>query len=339
MIGFCNKPPPTPRYLAILTMSSRKKPKTSSSKEPDEPLECIHYIRECAVKNLVNSGRKKGGHVNSDIEQNFREVRALLNINAEIFARCMDSVEKGFTGTNAVFARSGYDVVKVRQCPTNAALTELITGQTRTQQSFSMNTLSEVPAGLIDLFVVKYQAAPYQAFVDYDALFKTAIVLHDDVLEPFLVKLKQHLESIQVCLGEIESWLLEPKSNIQFLEKTFRTKMKNLPQTPLGNDYTCSYNDYTCSYRDPWNNIHLGGMPRTSVCARCLNKIDAHTPTNDGFYKHKFMCSDGKGCFKTGQPSCQVLKVYKQSGKFETEFNIASTNDQNKLKKFIEFIS
>ena len=314
-----------PRYLAILTMSSRKKPKTSSSKEPDEPLECINYIRECAVKNLVNSGRKKGGHVNSDIEQNFREVRALLNINAEIFARCMDSVEKGFTGTNAVFSRSGYDVVKVRQCPTNAALTELITGQIRTQKSFSMNTLSEVPAGLIDLFVVKYQAAPYQAFVDYDALFKTAIVLHDDVLEPFLVKLKQHLESIQVCLGEIESWLLEPKSNIQFLEKTFGRKMKKLPETPLGNDYTCSYVS--------------GGMPSTSVCARCFNTFRVHTPSCYSFQSYKFMCSDGKGCFKIGQPSCQVLKVYKQSGKFETEFNIASTNDQNKLKKFIEFIS
>ena len=312
-------------------MSSRKKPKTSS-KEPDEPLECINYIRECAVKNLVNPGRKKGGHVNSDIEQNFREVRALLNINAEIFTRCMDSVEKGFTGTNAVFARSGYDVVKVRQCPTNAALTELITGQIRTQKSFSMNTLSEVPAGLIDLFVVKYQAAPYQAFVDYDALFKTAIVLHDDVLEPFLVKLKQHLESIQVCLGEIESWLLEPKSNIQFLDKTFGTKLKNLPETPL-------INDYTCSHADPWKYIHSGGMPSTSVCARCFNKIGAHTASASGFYIYKFMCSDGKGYFKTGQPSCQVLKVYKQSGKFETEFNIASTNDQNKLKKFIEVIS
>ena len=198
-----------------------------------------------------------------------------------------------------------------------------------------MNTLSEVPAGLIDLFVVKYQAAPYQAFVDYDALFKTAIVLHDDVLEPFLVKLKQHLESIQVCLGEIESWLLEPKSNIQFLEKTFGRKLKNLPETPLGNTLTLTLTSKV-EYR---NFINSGGMPNTSVCARCFNTIGAHTPSCQSFHIYKFICSDGKGCFKTGQPSCQVLKVYKQSGKFETEFNIASTNDQNKLKKFIEFIS
>jgi hypothetical protein len=124
-------------------MSSRKKAKTLSSKEPDEPLECIHYIRECAVKSLVYSGKKKGGHVNSDIEQNFREIRALLKINAEIFTRCMDSVEKGYTGTNATFTRLGYDVVTVRQCPTNAALTELITVQR--SKTHSKVILNEIP--------------------------------------------------------------------------------------------------------------------------------------------------------------------------------------------------
>ena len=53
-------------------------------------------------------------------------------------------------------------------------------------------------------------------------------MLHDDILEPFLCKLKQHLESIQVCLGEIESWLLEPKSNIQCLEETFGKKLERV---------------------------------------------------------------------------------------------------------------
>jgi hypothetical protein len=323
--------------------SARKKAKTSS-KYPDEPLECINYIRECAIKSLVNSGRKKGGHVNSDIEQNFREVRALLNINAEIFTRCMDSVAKGFTGTNATFVRSGYDVVKVRQCPTNAALTELITVQKRTQESFSMKTLSDVPADLKGLIVVNYQAAPYQAFVDYDAFFKSAVVLHDDVLEQFLVKLKQHLESIQVCLGKIESWLLEPKSNIKFLGETFgshvRNKLENVSDVPMGDDYISSDQDPQVFAEDAFG-----------VCPRCFCKIDAHTPVEQGHYSqcdifghtkttYKFLCSDGTGYFKIGQPSCQVkrLKVYKQSGKFETEFNIANASDQKKLMKFIEFM-
>ena len=50
-------------------------------------------------------------------------------------------------------------------------------------------------------------------------------MLHDDVLEPFLVKLKCHIQSIHVCLGKIESWLVEPKDSISFLEDTFETKL------------------------------------------------------------------------------------------------------------------
>ena len=62
-------------------------------------------------------------------------------------------------------------------------------------------------------------------------------MLHDDILEQFLCKFKQHLESIQVCLGKIESWLLEPKSNIQFLEETFQKKLIIIPAVPLCDDY------------------------------------------------------------------------------------------------------
>ena len=95
----------------------------------------------------------------------------------------------------------------------------------------------------------------------------SAVVLHDDVLEQFLVKLKQHLESIQVCLGKIESWLLEPKSNIKFLGETFgshvRNKLDNVSDVPMGDDYISS---------------DLG------VCPRCFCKIDAHTPVEQGHY-------------------------------------------------------
>ena len=238
------------RPSIIVTMPPKKKAKLSSSNEPEDPIDFVGHIRNESGKRFSTTNRNKGEH-NSDIEQNVREVRALLKINAEIFGRCMvsrvlvdddedctddesctssdDSDDSCFQSRARyakelgllTFKRSDFAEVTVRQCPTNAAVTELITVQERDQEAFSMKPLLELPAGLNDLFVVKYQAAPYHDFIDYDDFFKTAIMLHDDVLEPFLVKLKQHLESIQVCLGEIESWLLEPKSNIQFLEETF----------------------------------------------------------------------------------------------------------------------
>ena len=317
-------------------MPPKKKAKRPSSNdlhesnELEDPAEFIGYIRNEGGKRFSATKRSKREH-NSDIEQNVREVRALLKINAEIFGRCMESrvedyntdddwedswlhptysTSKGITpryslGTSGrlqhklktldssssdssssesedeedapaakkepkitvTFKRSGYDVVKVRQCPTNADKTEIITYQERDQKMFSLKSLCELPAGLNDLFVVKYQAAPYEAFIDYDAFFRTAIMLHDDILEPFLCKLKQHLESIQVCLGEIESWLLEPKANIQFLEETFG---KKLERVQLGRD--------------------------------------------------------------------QVLTTYCESGRFEKTFTLAKVSDQQKLKNFLVFM-
>jgi hypothetical protein len=283
-------------------MPPKKKAKLSSSNVPEDPIEFVGHIRNESGKRFSTTKRSKGEH-NSDIEQNVREVRALLKINAEIFGRCMESRvlvdddedstdDEDWTSSDdsddscflsvheavnraryakglglLTFKRSDFAEVTVRQCPTNAAVTELITVQERDQEAFSMKPLLELPAGLNDLFVVKYQAAPYHDFIDYDDFFKTAIMLHDDVLEPFLVKLKQHLESIQVCLGEIESWLLEPKSNIQFLEETFG---KKLERVQLGRD--------------------------------------------------------------------QVLTTFRDSGRFERTFTIAHSSDQQKLKNFLVFM-
>ena len=118
-------------------------------------------------------------------------------------------------------------MVKVRQ---NQTKTEFITEYERSQQTLDMKPLSKLPAGLDDVFVVKYKAEPFNWFIDYDVFFQSAIMLHDGILKPFLAKLKCHIEIIHVCLGKIESWLVEPNRNIELLETTFGKKLK-IPTT------------------------------------------------------------------------------------------------------------
>ena len=67
-------------------MPPKKKGK-NEPKEPDDPLEYVNHIREEAGKRFVTTGRRN--NVNLDIEQNVREIRALLKINDEIFGRCI----------------------------------------------------------------------------------------------------------------------------------------------------------------------------------------------------------------------------------------------------------
>ena len=46
-------------------------------------------------------------------------------------------------------------------------------------------------------------------------------MLHERVLQPFLVKLKGHLEGVNTLLKEIDAWLAEPMTDLAFLRKKF----------------------------------------------------------------------------------------------------------------------
>ena len=144
--------------------------------------------------------------------------------------------------------------------------------------------------------------------------------MHDDVLGPFLAKLKHHLETIHVCLGEIESWLLEPKGNIEFIEEIFGMKLGH--PTAL-----------------------TGTHQSTAICEGCKKTFGAHTrPEVNLRTRHKyggippkFRCNSSSSAFF----SCKkyiTLNTMQDSGKFERAFAISKKNDKGKLQKFLDFI-
>lgn len=285
---------------------------------PEEADAYVSYIREKLGKRFAPTGG--GGNVNCDIEQNVREIRALLKINAEIFGRCMDSASNYYDGKSALFRRYGFDAVKIRQYQTNT--TQFITEYERSQQTFDMKPLSALPASLNDLFALKYQAYPFDVFIDYDTFFQFAIMLHDDILGDVLAELRSHIESIHVCLGGVETWLLEPNSNIEFLEATFGVQL----DIPTADDF-----DKECICIDGTHVI-------SDLCLHCHRSYESHVCQRFGgvgMYKHRCY-SGGREAFKCTK--IHILKSFCESGKFEKTFSIANQGDQIKLKKFLEFM-
>ena len=273
-------------------------------KEPEDPLEYVQNIRDGAGKRLVTTGRRN--NVNFDIEQNVREIRALLKINDEIFGRCMSMGEGKIQDKSITFMRNSYDAVKVRP---SGKSTEFITEPELSEKEFDLHPFSELPSDLAGVFALKYQKEQ-PSLIDYKEFLESAVMLHDDILEPFLAKLKCHIESIHVCLGEVESWLLEPKSNIKFINDTFgERKIENSTE---GKSEKKSNRDFVSN----------------DVCASCGQRFDAH-------YLHR--CPYGGGVFKFKKYI--VLKTCDESGKFEKTFAIAEKSEQKKLKKFIDFMS
>jgi hypothetical protein len=294
-------------------MPPKKKRKSSSGppKDPEEPLEFVANIREAGQKRFASSRK----NIIYDIEQNVREIRALLNINAEIFGRVMDFASNYSSGQSAILTRYGFDVVKVRQ---RGAVTEFITEAACSSERFSIDSLMHLPASLDSVVVVQYQTAPFSDFIDYNSFFRSALMLHDDVLEPFLVKLKDHVESIHVLLGEMESWLLESRRRIEFIESTFDTKL----ETP--------YEVSDCGH-----SRHLA----STCCYRCRERYCQHSEGTSG----RYYCTDGLHLGQRFQcekkvPKLYILKTYTEAGKFEKTFQIATESDQTKLKKFLDYM-
>ena len=145
-------------------------PRKRANTEVEEPLEYIERIREQATKWFVTTDDRKN-KINYDIEQNIREVRALLNINDEIFQRCISSGQITSKSKSATFTRYSYDVVKVRQDTTSQSQTQFITEPEQSQKSFDMSSLMSLLADLSGVFVAKYQSS-HSLLIDYQHSWK-----------------------------------------------------------------------------------------------------------------------------------------------------------------------
>jgi hypothetical protein len=152
------------------------------------------------------------------------------------------------------------------------------------------------------------------SFIDFEGFFERALLLHETVLEQFLPKLKEHLMSIQVCLGEIDSWVIqEPQGNISYLEETFEMKME-IPD----NNVTLGRHYCKCVTHDS-----------NEICLKCGNRYGGHQ-------QHK-RCPPGNSYFACEH--YQLLKQCTSKGKYETTFDISEENERTRLNKFLAFIA
>ena len=193
-----------------------------------QPMEHISQIRQSVGRKLTeNLGT---AHRESDVEQSIVEVRAILATNAEIFERCMASrrsLKKEMSlkkEDHAMgFVRGSFNLVHVR---TQNAKISFTANQSQSFKTFDVKPLTTLPAGLEGVLAYKRRNKPPGTHcIDHEALYEQSLVLHEDVLRPFLCAFKEYLMSVQVCLGDIEAWIIEPREHIDCLESIFGTNI------------------------------------------------------------------------------------------------------------------
>ena len=188
---------------------AKRKQKSKRKRDDLEPLDQLSNKREEVgelIKQATVADCTNNSAVNYDIEQNIREIRAILKMNAEILDRCMEFMEEteldydDVNGADSTswFKRITYDLVTARAWNDG---TQVITHPVRTTKEFNTTPLSKLPKGLDDIFVSRKMTGDnLSSFIDFEAFFEKSLMLHETVLEQFLPRLKEHLMSIQVCL-------------------------------------------------------------------------------------------------------------------------------------------
>jgi len=106
--------------------------------------------------------------VSNDVEQNIREIRAIIITNDEIFDRCMGSRKQDSYTT---FERFSFDLVEAR---TNVSAVQFVTYPKRSEWSFDMTPLAELPASIANILVP--QKKSFADFIDYEALFEKSLI-------------------------------------------------------------------------------------------------------------------------------------------------------------------
>mmetsp|Transcript_3952 Transcript_3952/g.6079 ORF Transcript_3952/g.6079 Transcript_3952/m.6079 type:complete len:163 (-) Transcript_3952:97-585(-) len=151
--------------------------------------------------------------------------------------------------------------------------------------------------------ILSYKKHKGELLPDYDHFLETSLLLCEDVLIPFLLKLKTHLEEIQVFLGIIESWLMESAGCINFIEEVFK---KTLGTKALSEDY--------------------------AICCEC----------GEGYKCHDYRecpISGSRYSFSLEKTSKTALKSCKSKGKHEDIFDLMEEKGREKLQIFLKFVS
>ena len=282
------------------------------------PLEYISRERENARAKIVKAIAKDQSSsssecVNYDMEYNIRAIRAILATNDEIWDRCK-GYRLGREGDETSFFKADYSRVRAT---TMAGHVEFMAEKERMVKFFNTEVLFQLPRKL-NIYHGLRQLDDGSEFINFRSVLSKSYILSDQVLAPFLFKLKSHMESVQVCLGRIESWLMTPTETEHFLETTF--DKKNL-----------------FSENDPEES------PET-ICSNCHQKMRHHMLPSLLCASKKRKTSHRRSHFASNTLiELELLKRKISMGTINMTFKIAgdheSETDRTRLKKALELIS
>lgn len=239
--------------------------------------EFLVLAQERAKKSLLSTADDEEPATIQDLPYLLQTTRALISTNTAIWDRCQENRSETHDG---ILPFSRVSIPQLRTHVVDPTTTTFHIPATVTSVDFGAPP--PVPRELSDLLVVPIISQPFSnnreiagvsftGFPDYAAYLDRATLLRDEALVPFLVKLKEHLESVHVFLGSIEAWLLEPHCHAQFVQDVFFGGEESQVEIPKLQDLMIPCGDQggdrkCCSVPHP----------EASLCLKCHKPFREH---------------------------------------------------------------
>lgn len=268
-----------------------------------------------------------------DLDYILKSVRGLVTIIHEIWENCKEHCvgnmeeKDNFTNEGVTMKRVLYEKVAVK-----ASKDYLEINSANEFSIYDFGRPPSVPKCLTDLIVLEPNKNG-DIIPDYDKYISKSMILCKEILLPFLTGLLEHLQEVQVYIGKIEAWLLEPKARVDFLNELFEKKVAEIE--PMNTDYFRNRVD----------------QKKNPVCIRCLEPFLCHrnyhtkingnkkhhiSRPNQG--QHRLKCKDGTLASFYDAPSTFLYESYFENGDMNLEFKLSNDEDKQKMKAFFSFL-
>lgn len=198
------------RYDIIKTLKAEKTKSQTQAKDTDDSW------------NQVEDSDVDDDDDKEDFDEKFHillsTVRALVNTNNEIWERCQPYKTKHTKDGRPQFYRSGFMNVRAYKRHESCEM-EFSTISQLGKKLFPC--FSRLPETLSKIFPVETSGT----FRHYDDYLVKITWLAKPIAYQFLLIFKEHLETIQLELGNIETWITEPTHSLQFINTQFGTDL------------------------------------------------------------------------------------------------------------------
>lgn len=267
--------------------------------------------------------------------------RTLIEKNTKIIKRC-EHFRWG-SPNEFMFQRMEINLVDVESADDFDGKSLISFKTTPRRKTKSFGVPASIPSDLTEIIV---QKPGFAGLPDYELFLERCLLLHNDVLKPFMFVLREHLKVIHAFYREIDAWIRAPDAERHLLEQIFSIDFDVNPSSSKHNEIDADKKEESTQAstvaRSDTASL-LDGDADSCGFSALLEPLGPHDDTisddeNVEVLSQKVDMAHYSKVRRAIADEELVLQQLSAYGRYTLSFQIAESGQKEKLTKFIEFL-